>query len=388
MASFGKIRPVGNRVPLPDKACEPALPWEGFYGTTFVDSGTSALSLAIRIAREAKPSVRQPEVILPGYGCPDLIAAAYAQGVTPILVDLEADSPWMNTALVSSKLSENTIAIVAVNFLGLASPLDELAELARRAGLLLIEDSAQRMPSSSAQSNRADLVVLSFGRGKPVNLMGGGALLVSHALEGQARKSLSGFPVDSDRATIKWRLKRQIFNLLVSRTFFGLLEKMPLLRLGETRFHPLERITLKNPIPGLLASGLSRFERATDYRCELGQNLKALDQFGWIRLPETQNHTDKSNTRLLRYGLLAPDKAKRDQAVRALNRAGVGANAFYGEVLPAIPGVTGALAGNEELECARDFASRLITLPVHEDVTSSDIEHIARVLIKSDQQKQ
>lgn len=387
MAFSGKIRPVGNRVPLPDKACELALPWEGLYETRFVDSGTSALSLAIRIARDLKPSVREPEVILPGYGCPDLIAAAYAQGVTPVLVDLAAHSPWMDTALVRSKLSDNTVAIVAVNFLGLASPLEELAELARRSGSLLIEDSAQRMPPSSAQTIKADLLVLSFGRGKPVNLMGGGALLVSHTLEDQARKSLSRFPVDSERATLKWFLQRQVFNLLVSRILFGLLERIPALRLGETRFHPLERITLKNPIPGLLASGLSRFKRAPDYRCELGQKLKALDQNGWICLPETQNHTDPGNTRLLRYSLLAPDDATRDHSVRILNQAGVGANPFYGDVLPAIPGVVGSLRGAEGLECAKDFASRLITLPVHEDVTSADIEHMAKVLLMSAPQK-
>ncbi|MDI9245582.1 aminotransferase class V-fold PLP-dependent enzyme [Marinobacter sp. CHS3-4] len=388
MVYSGKIRPVGNRVPLPDKSGKPALSWEGLYHTRFVDSGTSALSLAIRIARDLKPSVREPEVLLPGYGCPDIIAAAHAQGVTPVLVDLVPESPWMDTTLVSSKLSDNTVAIVAVNFLGLASPMEELSDLARRSGSLLIEDSAQRMPPSSAQTAKADLLVLSFGRGKPVNLMGGGALLVSHALEDQAQKSLSRFPVNSKRVTLKWALKRQIFNLLVSRICFGLLERIPLLRLGETRFKPLERITLERPIPGLLASGLSRFETAPDYRCELGKKLKVLDRHGWIRLPETQNHIDPSNTRLLRYSLLAPDAATRDYSVRSLNQAGVGANSFYGDVLPAIPGVIGSLRGAERLECAKDFASRLITLPVHEDVTSADIEGMVQVLLMSAQQKQ
>ncbi|WP_158253188.1 DegT/DnrJ/EryC1/StrS family aminotransferase [Marinobacter maroccanus] len=365
------------------------MPWESAYATRFLDSGTSALSIAIAIAiaRQARPAINKPEVILPGYGCPDLIAAAMAQGVVPVLVDLAEDSPWMNPREVADKITDNTVAIVAVNFLGLAAPLEQLSELARRSALLLIEDSAQRMPPSSAEDGCADLVVLSFGRGKPVNLMGGGALLVGYPLEEKARTCCSPLPLVNERPTIRWALKRQLFNILISRLFFGLLEQIPALRLGETRLHALERISLVDPIPGLLASGLVRFEQAPDYRLELDRELADLDRQGWIRLPAKLGQAEKKPTKLLRYCLLAPDMETRDRSVQLLNQAGIGANAFYGAILPDIPGVHDVLPETSGLRRAKDFASRLITLPVHEDVTQKDIRIMVKTLLRSAQQQ-
>lgn len=386
MTRLGKIRPVGNRVPAPDETRELVLPWQDRYQTRFFDSGTSALSIAIGIARDTKPDIRKPEVLLPGYGCPDLIAAAHAQGVTPVLVDLSPDSPWMELTDLRNRITENTVAIVAVNFLGLAAPLESIADLARASGALLIEDSAQRMPPSSTQNGKADLAVLSFGRGKPVNLMGGGALLIGNALQNQASRSSCRSDVLAQRATIRWAIKRQIFNLLVSRVCYGLLERIPVLRLGETRFHALERITPVEPIPGLLAAGLSRFEQAPDYRRELSKRLEPLDASGWVRLPEACGRSEERNERLLRYSLLAPDTAARDHAVSVLNHAGIAANTFYGAALPNIPGVASYLKGSEVLPQAEAFASRLVTLPVHEDVTPSDIRLMTDTLLKSAQQ--
>lgn len=387
MMKLGKLRPVGNRVPVPDRAHDLVMPWESAYATRFLDSGTSALSIAIGIARKARPAINKPEVILPGYGCPDLIAAAMAQGVVPVLVDLAEDSPWMNPREVADKITDNTVAIVAVNFLGLAAPLEQLSELTRRSGLLLIEDSAQRMPPSSAENGCADLVVLSFGRGKPVNLMGGGALLVRHHLEEEARMFCSPLPLVNERRTISWAFKRHLFNILVSRLFFGLLEKIPALRLGETRLHALERTYLVDPIPGLLASALVRFHEAPDYRLELDRQLAVLDRQGWVRLPATLWQAEKKPTKLLRYCLLAPDMETRDRSVRLLNQAGIGANAFYGAILPHIPGVNDVVPETNGLRYAKDFASRLITLPVHEDVTPRDVQKMIKTLLRSAQQQ-
>ena len=53
-----------------------------------------------------------------------------------------------------------------------------LRPLADAAGAVLIEDSAQAFPRDGGGDFwQGDLVVLSFGRGKPVSLLGGGAVL-------------------------------------------------------------------------------------------------------------------------------------------------------------------------------------------------------------------
>ena len=86
---------------------------------------------------------------------------------------------------------------------------------------------------------------------------------------------------------------------------------------------------------------------------------------------------------VLRYGLLAPDRRTRDNAIAALNRNGIGANAFYGQALPDIAGVSGLLNGSvRDCPSAASFAERLITLPSHEDVTDQDVSVVVRTLIE------
>jgi dTDP-4-amino-4,6-dideoxygalactose transaminase len=65
------------------------------YWSSFYCSGTAALAVAIKVSIEYK-DIQQPEIILPAYGCPDLISATVYAGAKPVLVDLEHQRPWMD----------------------------------------------------------------------------------------------------------------------------------------------------------------------------------------------------------------------------------------------------------------------------------------------------
>lgn len=144
-----KLRPVGTRVPEPLPSLTAVLPWDEHYVAEYTDSGTSALSLAIALTMAARPERKPAEVILPAYGCPDLIAAVVAQGAKPVLVDLQPESPWLDTGGVKSAITDTTVAIVAVDFLGLAEQLEPLSSICINAGIALIEDSAQCFPPAA-----------------------------------------------------------------------------------------------------------------------------------------------------------------------------------------------------------------------------------------------
>jgi dTDP-4-amino-4,6-dideoxygalactose transaminase len=83
---------------------------------------------------------------------------------------------------------------------------------------------------------------------------------------------------------------------------------------------------------------------------------------------------------LLRYPLLLARNENRDALVSRLDRAGLGASVFYGKALAQIPGVPEV--ATDPTPNADDFAARLITLPVHGDVTPSDVEQM-RVTLES-----
>lgn len=383
---FSKLRPVGSRVPLPIKKLGGLVaPWDAHYDSVFVNSGTAALSLAVKLLAGNKANLQTPEVILPAYGCPDLIAAVVAQGACPVLVDLAEDRPWLDLEAVKRAMTGNTVAIVAVGFLGIPERLGALREIADDAAVRLIEDAAQVFPPSSSYNGLADYAILSFGRGKPVNLMGGGALLIRKDHAAESASVLEALPKTVVVAGAGWQLKRWLFNLLLTRPLYGLLERMPFLGIGRTVYQPLEAICRQLPSDGLLEAGIERFNGRKDNGAVYNETLADLTAKGWVLLPQAcfvepalDGLVSPSQT-LLRYPLLAPDRRIRDQSLVLLNRRGIGASAFYGQALPQIERVDEIVAS---VDCPRAqmFSGRLITLPVHEDVQHRDILSISRIL--------
>lgn len=380
----GKLRPVGSPVPSPRIHEHQELPWAAHYHTEFMGSGTESLSLAVAVAIRRHSQLSTPEVIIPAYGCPDLVSAIVAQGAKPVLVDLLPNAPHMNDAGVREAITPSTVAVVGVGFLGIPERLEELSGICREHNLLLIEDSAQCFPPASASKSHADLVVLSFGRGKPINLMGGGALLIRSDLTGLAKEAVGHYPVAVLKVGTKWLVKRLVFNLLMMRLPYYVLERLPFLGIGETRFHRLETISRLDLPERVLQAGLRDFQLRPLIHQRYDTELAGLDARGWKCLTSDRSDISRNDLQqsvpLLRYPVLAPSKDMRDRALAALNMAGIGASAFYERTLPQIDGVEAAVEGRD-YPVASDFSSRLLTLPTHENVTSADVTLIGRILL-------
>lgn len=376
----GKLRPVGSRVPLPSSVAV-SMPWDSAYEAEYCASGTDALAMAIGLAILARPGVEKPEVIIPAYGCPDLVAAIVSQGAEPVLVDLVPETPFMDLHQLSEAVTDRTVAVVGVGLLGIPERLEELAEICNDHSLALIEDSAQCFPPHSTRQRVADFVVLSFGRGKPINLMGGGAMLHRGSLTGEQQRYLEGLPKEKIQTGFLWRVKRVLFNLLMSRIGYLLLERVPGLGLGKTRFEPHGVVTRREIPAGLLSAGLKHQSVRSSPHVLYEQELQCLERAGWVLLGRERFRTagmSAENPRL-RFAVLTPDGATRDEVVRELNAAGVGSNGLYEVALPGVDGIP-LSKPQHEFPVAADFAARLLTLPCHEDVTGADVRRIAGIL--------
>lgn len=308
------LRPVGSRVPRPDEVSpSQPLPWQDHYQTWFMGSGTEALSAAIRLAiLSSRSQDGIPEVILPAYGCPDLVAAVLAQGATPVLVDLVPDRAVMDIEKLEATLSETTVAVIAAGFLGVPERLSELGRICKSRDIWLIEDSAQCFPPDCARQPTADCAVLSFGRGKPVNLMGGGALLVRNDHGQCASSILADLPEVPVTVDWKWRVRRNIFNFLLSRFGYGLLMRIPFLGVGATAYKPLKSIH-RLDLPGeLLSAGIRNGEFKPSVARKYDHALSFLVSREWVLFMHSHAGQDESTESVtLRYGLLAPDRATR-----------------------------------------------------------------------------
>ncbi len=329
------------------------------------DSGSSALQLALRAAL-ARHDSRRPEVILPAYGCPHLVAAVYAVGARPRLADLRAESPRMSLQAVRALLSPDTVAVIAAHFCGIPEDLPGLRSLLPGA-VSLIEDSAQALAlQPQAPPPGVQATVLSFGRGKPLTLLGGGALLSADPAFAQAaRAALPGAPPAGDARGL--RLRAAAYNRLRHPLLYGLLERLPL-GLGQTRYRPLAPpAPLDAARAAALPGALARWQATPPplWRPRLPSRC--------VDLPR-QCHAPGP---WLRYPILAASPTDAVATLARLRAAGIGATRMYGAAQPDLADMPQALS-QPGLTAARDFAGRLLTLPCH-----SEIDRAARARIEA-----
>ncbi len=329
-----------------------------------------------------RKQVDRPEIILPAYGCPDLISAAVFAGARPVLVDLGPDRPWLDLKQLARRIGKRTVGIVAVDLLGILERFEALRELAKSVDAVLIEDSAQAFPSRG-ESNiwQGDLVIVSFGRGKPVSLLGGGAVLHQGQPLGDLLPKPEALSARVWRDSAIYRLKAFLYNRMISPRLYWIPQGLPFLRLGETRYHPLTQLgDMDAERLALLPANLAAYQ---GQRWDIGELLSGvLEQIGrseggLIDLPWVTGVPE--GRRLLRYPLLV-DASLRDRLYQALRRAGLGPSLMYTRVLNEIPGLEELLEHQGDYPQARSFAERILTLPTHNGIRQRDLAGIRHIL--------
>jgi dTDP-4-amino-4,6-dideoxygalactose transaminase len=104
-----------------------------------VNSGTSAVFLALR----AQGIGADDEVITQANTFVATCEAIAMTGATPRLVDVHPDSRNMDPSLISEAISSKSRAIMPVHLYGLPANMEGILEVAREAGLPVVEDAAQ-----------------------------------------------------------------------------------------------------------------------------------------------------------------------------------------------------------------------------------------------------
>lgn len=367
------LPPVGNTITL--QAAGKGLPHFDNYHSILLDSGTSALALSLLIAR-LQPGNERVEVIIPAYTCPDLVTACKLASVKPVLCDIGNDDPGYDLNMLETLVTEKTLAVIAVNFLGIRERLEAIRTLTGEKDVLLIEDNAQWYPEPfNGKLFTGDMVCLSFGRGKPVSLLGGGAILISSGLFKDHVNEIHQIirPSDSGLHDIGYYLKLKSYNLFIHPHLYGFVSRLPGIRLGETRYHEPATITcMDDAHQNLLQENIRKYigmrrEIETFYR------QKIPDTDALINLPV--KYAGRTG-RLLRYPLLFENKQGRDRLLGLLNQEGLGASDMYRKPMWEIDNIPSGLRMDTTIKNAAVFADRLLTLPVHENM---NLKHAGRI---------
>jgi dTDP-4-amino-4,6-dideoxygalactose transaminase len=373
---FYQLPPAGERIVLnEDRQTDQQVEdlFRPFYVRSYA-SGTAALAATLK-ASIATSRVNKPEVVLPAYGCPDLVSAALCAGARPRLVDLAPDRPWMDLNHLRSVICDDTVAIIAVDLFGIPERHGDIRALLHGRDIRLVQDSAQALPTPNNGQWQGDFVVLSFGRGKPVSLLAGGAVLYRDPILGTVLPDLSRRSPSTSSEVIRFRLKALAYNLLISPRLYWLPARLPFLRLGETRFEPLDLIGPAQPILGdFLPENVNKYwcspvtvqSKLTALLADVGKG-QLLDLFSICC------EMDRA-PRLLRYPVLVTDSALRDRLFHALDREGLGVSKMYPVTLPYIQGFDNHLrVAGEAYPNAEAFARRILTFPIHSRVREHDL---------------
>jgi dTDP-4-amino-4,6-dideoxygalactose transaminase len=349
----------------------------------YVESGTAALALILRslVERAKEADWAGREVLLPAYGCPDIVSAVAFAGCRVRLVDVEGDSPFPPARNWSAAIGPDTLALVTVGFLGMRDPYTPAA--AARSGLqegAFVEDCCQVHPMAAPPPADRN-VALSFGRGKPVSMMHGG---IAALVPGIDRWWVNWIePPGGLIRFAKIRVSVGLYNVLRSPRLYPWVTRLPGLHVGTTEYAPLDGIVRMNhriqarldPHRGWQDPRRAALQRA------LREGLAATRPAALVT--DLWRSFGQESDWLLRYPLLMRSRDARDAALNELNAAGLGASAMYGRALVDIRGVSPWLVAPANTEGARSFADRFLTLPLHEDVREADVESMCHILSKS-----
>jgi len=380
--------------------------WNPELNYFYVNSGSSALVLALEALQDFSS---RTQVILPAYTCPSVMAAVVYCGLQPVLCDMEPTSFQMDLGRMASIMNSETLAVIAVHLFGLPENIAELKALTCSQGVYLIEDAAQAFGNkvpfdnlsagitypSPLNSKSTDLTerslgsfgdigIFSFGRGKPLTLMSGGAVLVNNLeLQESAQKLYYILPKNSSFLhTFHYFINLFLYSILFKPNLYWIPQGIPWLRLGETIF--TTEIKVKRMIPDVTkpaVSLLSNFSRVRNTRLELAkvytEKLRCFEN-KFLLIPKI----DSGDIALLRFPILFTNSEKRKQALNELKIKRLGATGMYPASLNKQSGASDYILNGESYPNAEIISQRIMTLPLHEEVKKKDMEQICKIIAR------
>jgi len=301
-----------------------------------VSSGTGALILALK-ALDIGPG---DEVIVPPSSFIASAAAVVHVGATPVFADVLDDQNVDPTA-VEAAVSDRTRAIMPVHLTGRICRMDEIAAIAKRHDLRVVEDAAQSMGSKLA--------------GRMAGTFGDVGCFSAHPLKNLNAMGDAGYALTDD-AEIAARIRRLRNNGLADRDTvveWGFVDRMDSLQ-AAVLTHRLD-----------LLDGVIERRRAN-----VGLYRDLLDP-AHVFWPPCRN--DEFNT----FHTFVVQVDRRDDLRTHLANHGIGSAIHYPVPIHLQPAAAALGHSAGDFPVAERQAGRIVSLPVHQFLEPDDIRYVA-----------
>ena len=150
----------------------------GAHRVMLTTSGSTALDMASLLC-DLQPG---DEVILPSFTFSSTANAFAIYGAKLVFVDIRPDTMNIDETKIEAAITDKTRVILAMHYAGVACEMDTIMDIARRHGLLVVEDAAQAVMSTykgRALGTIGDLGCYSFHETKNYSMGEGGAVVVN-----------------------------------------------------------------------------------------------------------------------------------------------------------------------------------------------------------------
>jgi dTDP-4-amino-4,6-dideoxygalactose transaminase len=300
-----------------------------------VASGTAALTLAVKAAGIGPGD----EVIVPAHTFIASVLGVLHAGATPVFCDVERGTGLIDPASAATVVSQRTAAVLAVHLYGQACEMDDVWRLARRHGLIVVEDAAQAHGSTYRGRSVGSLGTVSAFSFYPTKNLG--------AL-GDAGAVCTDDPEIAERA-------RRLRDL-------GQRRRAEHVDVGfNERLDGLQAAFLRAKLPHLGAVNRARREHAAVYR----------DGLDGLRVLEERDHTPSVN-HLFPIRLPGRDAARAHLAAR-----GIQTGVHYARAAHQHPAWDGMLAPPPiELPEACAWAAEELSLPMFAELRRDEIDRV------------
>jgi dTDP-4-amino-4,6-dideoxygalactose transaminase len=161
----------------------------GAHHAVATNAATTSLHLALLVSGVG----RGDEVIVPASTCMATANAICHAGATPVFADIEPATYNLDPEHTETVITQRTKAIVVVHQIGLPARLDRFEDIARRRGLVLIEDAATAFGAKYQGrylGGRGNPTCYSFHPRKMITTGEGGMLMLADGEQAERARAL------------------------------------------------------------------------------------------------------------------------------------------------------------------------------------------------------
>jgi dTDP-4-amino-4,6-dideoxygalactose transaminase len=298
-------------------------------------------------------------VILPSFTFVSTANAVVLRGATPVFVDIRPDTLNLDEKMIEGAITARTRAIIVVHYAGVCCDMDEINRVAKRHGLLVIEDAAHAYLSTYRGRQAGalgDMGAISFHETKNIVSGEGGAFVANDAELARVAE------IVREKGTDRTRFLR------------GEVDKYSWVDIGSS-YLPSELVA------AVLFAQLEHARTITTRRIALWNRyhdrLADLESAELARRPIVSPECGHNGHI---YYLLLKSEADRDRAIKSLREEGIAAPFHY---VPLHDSAAGKRFGRTvgDLTVTEDCAGRLLRLPLHPGLSETDVDRVAEAVI-------